>query len=156
MTYQITGLSINDFEKLIGASEDDLAAQGAVRVVADADIGWPCRVSLTDAKSGESLILFNYLSHDVATPYRSSYAIFINENSTERAAHIDETPSIFDGRPIAFRAFDSYGFLKDARLALSGQADAKIRDLFDNDDIAYLHAHNAAHGCFVALVERQK
>jgi hypothetical protein len=26
--------------------------------------------------------------------------------------------------------------------------------LFENDDIAYIHAHNAAHGCFSAKVER--
>jgi len=29
-----------------------------------------------------------------------------------------------------------------------------IRDLFGDPEIAYIHAHNAAHGCFVARVDR--
>jgi hypothetical protein len=61
---------------------------------------------------------------------------------------------VFEGRPIALRAFDRDGMLRDAALALSGDADAKIRTLFDNADIAYIHAHNAAHGCFAAKIER--
>ena len=28
------------------------------------------------------------------------------------------------------------------------------RDLLDNPAVAYIHAHNAAHGCFAARVER--
>ena len=68
--------------------------------------------------------------------------------------YVDETPPVFEGRPMAFRAFDADGMLRNAALALPGQADAKIRELFDSDEIAYIHAHNAAHGCFSAKVER--
>lgn len=35
-----------------------------------------------------------------------------------------------------------------------GEADAAIRALFDADEIAYIHAHNAAHGCFAARIDR--
>jgi hypothetical protein len=44
--------------------------------------------------------------------------------------------------------------LQNAALALPGQADAKIRELFADANIAYIHAHNAAHGCFSARIER--
>ena len=44
--------------------------------------------------------------------------------------------------------------LKEARLAPPDTADAAIRDLFADARIAYIHAHNAAHGCFAARVER--
>jgi Protein of unknown function (DUF1203) len=131
-----------------------LAQAGAIRVTAAADKGWPCRVSLNDAGAGESLILLNHISHDVATPYRSSYAIYVRENAVESAEYVDQTPPVFEGRPIALRAFDADGMLRDAALALPGEADAKIRALFAADDIAYIHAHNAAHGCFSAKVER--
>lgn len=155
MTYRITGLSPEPFGHLIGASEDVLAQAGAIRVTAAADKGWPCRVSLNDAKAGENLILLNHISHDVATPYRSSYAIYVAESAEAAAAeYTDQIPPVFEGRPMAFRAFDAGGMLRNAVLALPGQADAKIRELFENDDIAYIHAHNAAHGCFSAKVER--
>lgn len=43
---------------------------------------------------------------------------------------------------------------RDARLAAPGEAEAKILDLFTNRKIAYIAAHNAAHGCFAARAER--
>jgi hypothetical protein len=154
MTYQITGLSPEPFAHLLGAPDEVLAKAGAVRVTAGADMGWPCRISLEDAKAGEPLILLNHVSHDVATPYRSAYAIYVRESAQQRAEYIDKTPPVFEGRPMAFRAFDADGMLRNAALALPGQADAKIRELFTSADIAYIHAHNAAHGCFSAKVER--
>jgi Protein of unknown function (DUF1203) len=158
MTYKIEGLARTDFEHLFAMNDSELAEHNAVRVTADADKGWPCRVSLQDAKAGESLILFNHVSHDVATPYRNAYAIYVRESATDVAAYLDQTPPVFDGRPMAFRAFDRGGMLRNAALALPGQdpgqADAKIRELFDAEEIAYIHAHNAAHGCFSARIER--
>ena len=154
MTYRITGLDPAAFAHLTGASEAVLAAQGAVRVTADEAPGYPCRVTLTDAKPGETLILLNYLSHDVATPYRTAYAIYVREGATTAADYRDCVPPVFVGRPLGLRAFDAAGILKVAALALAGQADAKIREVLADPDIAYIHAHNAAHGCFAAKVER--
>lgn len=154
MTYRIKGLARGDFAVLQTMSDEELAAENAMRVTAAADRGWPCRVTLEDARAGESLILFHHVSHDVATPYRSAYAIYIRENADAPAEYIDCTPPVFEGRPLAFRAFDTAGMLRTAALALPGEADGKIRTLFEDSDIAYIHAHNAAHGCFVAKVER--
>ena len=58
------------------------------------------------------------------------------------------------GRPLGLRGFDSGAMLLDARLAAAGEADAAIGQLFANPAIAYIHAHNAAHGCFVARIDR--
>jgi Protein of unknown function (DUF1203) len=154
MTYRIAGLSPEPFADLIGQDDATLSRHGAVRVTAAAKPGYPCRITLDDAEPGETLILLNHVSHDVATPYRSAYAIYIRETATVKALFEDEVPPVFANRPIAFRAFDAGGMLRNAALALPGEADAKIRALFDQPDIAYLHAHNAAHGCFSATVER--
>lgn len=154
MTYRILGLDPLHFAHLIGASDQQLASHNAVRVTAHSDRGFPCRVSLEDARAGETLILLHHVSHDVATPFRSAYAIYIRENANEAAAYEDGTPPVFEGRPLGLRGFSADGDLKDARLALAGEADAKIRELLANPDIAYIDAHNAAHGCFAARVER--
>jgi Protein of unknown function (DUF1203) len=154
MSYRITGLDREPFAELFDMKDTALAERGAVRVTAAADKGWPCRISLEDAKAGEELILLNHLSHDVATPYRSSYAIYVRKAANRTAEFVDETPPVFEGRPMAFRAFDAEGMLRNAALALPGQADDKIRELFESENIAYIHAHNAAHGCFSARIER--
>lgn len=153
MTYRITGLSPEPFAPLFALNDPELAERGARRVTAAASRGFPCRVSLRDADAGDSLILLHHTSHDVATPYRSAYAIYIREGA-EPADYIDATPPVFEGRPLGLRGFDADGMLRDARLALPGEAEAGILDLFANPDIAYIHAHNAAHGCFAARVER--
>lgn len=154
MSYRITGLDRKPFAGLFEMDDVALAEQGAVRVTAGADKGWPCRISLEDAKAGEELILLNHVSHNVATPYWSAYAIYLRSVANQKAEYVDETPPVFGGRPMAFRGFDAVGMLRSAALALPGQADAKIRELFESQEIAYIHAHNAAHGCFSATVER--
>ncbi len=155
MTYAITGLSPDQFAPLFALSDAELAERGARRVVADADRGLPCRISLRDADQGDQLILLHHTSHDVATPYRSAYAVYVREG-VQPAEYIDATPPVFEGRPLAFRGFDAEGMLRDARLAGPGEAEAKILDLFANPEIAYIDAHNAAHGCFAARVVRHE
>jgi Protein of unknown function (DUF1203) len=154
MTYRITGLDPRPFEALFAMDDEALAARSARRVQANADRGFPCRISLEDARAGETLILLNHTSHDVATPYRSSYAIFVRAGQSVAADYVDTLPPVFEGRPIALRAFDREGMLRNAALALPGEADARIRALFEAQEIAYIHAHNAAHGCYSARIER--
>jgi hypothetical protein len=153
MTYQIEGLHYAPFAPLFAMTEAQLVAHNAVRVTATGP-GYPCRVSLRDADAGERLILVNHVSHDVATPYRSSYAIYVRELAEAPPPLIDTTPPVFEGRQIALRAFDATGMLRTAVVAQPGEADEKIRALFAIDDVAYIHAHNAAHGCFAARIER--
>ena len=154
MTYRISGLDPANFDALRRANKATLAAHNAARVVATGKPGFPCRVTLDDAEPGESLILLHHVSHDVETPYRSAYAIYVRESAKLAASFIDELPPVFANRPMAFRAFDAAGMLQGAALAAPGEADAAIRDLFEEPQIAYIDAHNAAHGCFAARVER--
>jgi len=153
MTYSIRGLSPQIFAPLFALDDAGLAAIRARRVTATSDRGFPCRVSLDDAKAGEELILIHHISHDVETPYRNAYAIYVRPD-VEAAAYRDELPPVFEGRPLALRAFDAAGMLQTARLAGPGEADGAIRDLFADAGISYIDAHNAAHGCFAARIER--
>lgn len=153
MTYSIQGLSPERFAPLFALDDAELAANNARRVTATADRGFPCRISLEDAKAGEELILLHHTSHDVETPYRSAYAIYVRPG-VEAANYRDELPPVFEGRPLALRAFDADGMLRTARLAGPGEADGAIRDLFADDTISYIDAHNAAYGCFAARIER--
>lgn len=153
MTYRIAGLDPAEFEPLWAMDDEELGWKGARRVLADADRGFPCRVTLQDARAGEPLLLVHHVHHDVAGPYRSAFAIFVREDA-EQAVYVDECPPCFAGRTLSLRGFDTAGALADARLAAPGAADAAIQGLLADPRIAYINAHNAAHGCFAARIER--
>ena len=153
MAYRISGLAREEFEPLFLLGEDGLAERNARRVIA-AGPGYPCRVSLEEAKEGESLILVNHLSHDVAGPFRSAYAIYVREAAGEPPVYLTEVPPVLEPRALGLRGFDEEGMLRGALLAMPGEADARIRELFDRPEIASIHAHNAAYGCFLARAER--
>jgi hypothetical protein len=154
MTYRIEGLAPDAFSGLFDLSDAELAARGARRVVADSTPGFPCRVSLEDAEPGEELVLVNHVSHDVDGPFRTTYGIFVRKDATPPAPFVDEAPRYLDRRTLGLRGFDAEGMLRGGLIALPGEADAKIRELLDRPEIATIHAHNAAVGCFLARIER--
>ena len=153
MTYRITGLDPSPYRPLFGMPDEELAARGIVRMTVT-DPTFPCRVSLTDREIGESVLLLNHTSHDVANPYRAAHAIFITETDQDPAEYVDEVPPVFEKRVLSLRGFDRDGMMADAILTQPGEADAGIRRLFANPEIETIHAHNAVRGCFSAKIER--
>ena len=153
MTYRIAGLDPAPFAPLWAMDDEQLERQRARRVTADEAFGFPCRVTLEDAQAGEQLLLVHHVHHEVDTPYRSAFAIFVREDA-ERAVYRDSCPPCFEGRTLSLRGFDGEGALAEARLAGPGESDGVIRALLADPGIAYINAHNAAAGCFAARIER--
>ena len=153
MTYRITGIDPAPYQHLFGQSEEELARRGIVRMTVDSPT-FPCRVSLTDRDIGESVLLLNHVSHDVANAYRASHAIFVTESESEAAEFVDEVPPVFSSRMLSLRGFDANGMMTDALITQPGEADRGIRKLFENARVETIHAHNAARGCFAAKIER--
>lgn len=159
MSYIVSGLPAEPFHSYVGLDAEALAARQARRVVAGDDGRYPCRVSLENAMPGEALLLVNYEHQAADSPYRSSYAIFVREaaldGSGEARSFAGELPPVFKDRPMALRAFSETGMLLEASLSpATGDLEAAIEALLARPDVAYLHAHNAAHGCFAARIDR--
>jgi hypothetical protein len=154
-SFIVSGLPIERFEPLFGLSDAALAERGALRITAGDGGRYPCRVTLEDAPAGQSLLLVNFEHQPAATPYRSNYAIFVSEAArrTRRMAP-GELPPVLRGRPIALRAYDAAGMLLGAELALADDVAEKARAQFEDPAVAYLHAHNAAYGCYAARIDR--
>ena len=154
MSYLIRGLDPKAYIRFFAWPDAALAAHGARRIVADADRGYPCRVSLEDARAGERLLLVNHVSNAVDGPYRSAFAIFVREKAGQ-ARYRDTLPPVFMGRPLSLRAYDAAGDLLGARLSpADGSHDAGIREMLADPNVDHIDAHNAAHGCFAARIER--
>jgi len=154
MSFIVTGLPVETFQPLFRLSDEALAARGAVRRTAVAGQRFPCRVKLEDAPAGQTVLLVNYEHQTAPTPYRSNYAIYVSEAARETRRLAGELPPVLRGRPIALRAFDAAGMLIGAELALNDDVADAIARRFEDTDAAYLHAHNAAHGCFAARIDR--
>lgn len=153
MSYVVRGLDPAPFEPLFGLSDEELAKHGAVRMTVT-DPTFPCRVSLTDRAIGETVLLVNHVSHDVANPYRATHAIFVTEAQQEPAEYVDRVPPVFETRVLSLRGFDKDGMMAEAILTQPGEAEDGIKRLFANPEIETIHAHNATRGCFSAKIER--
>ena len=154
MTYRIKGLDPTPYRPLFGLTDAELADRGIVRMTVSKKPSFPCRVSLTDRDIGESVLLLNHVSHDVANPYRARHAIFVTEGEEQAADYFDQIPPVFEKRILSLRGFDAHGMMADAILTPPGEADDGIRRLFANPAVATIHAHNATRGCFAARIER--
>jgi hypothetical protein len=152
--FRITGLPAQDFTYLFALSDAELAALGAVRRIADGrSPGYPCRVSLTDSREGDELILANYEHHAVPSPYRMRFAVYVRKGEETYDA-VDEVPEQLRIRTLAVRSFDSGGMMVGWDLADGRQLVAAIERMLADRRAAYLHVHYAAPGCYAAKVER--
>ena len=154
MSFRITGLPAERFSHLFALSDEDLAAHGAVRQIADARTpGYPCRVSLTDSQPGDELVLVNHEHHPVDSPYRMRFAIYVREGEQTYDA-VDQVPEQLRLRTLAVRAFDSNAMRVGWELIDGRELEAATERLFANPRADYLHVHFAAPGCYAARVER--
>ena len=151
MHFRIRGLPAEQFAPLFKLSDAELAENGAVRRIADGPR--PCRISLTDAKPGDELILTNYEHHAVDSPYRMRFAIYVREDEKTFDA-VDEIPEQLRTRTLAVRSFDAEGMMVAWELAEGAKLEDTIARQFADPRAAYLHVHFAAPGCYAARIER--
>ncbi len=154
MSFRITGLPAEHFAPLFDLSDAELAARGAVRRIADARMpGYPCRVSLTDSRPGDELILVNYEHHPVASPYRMRFAVYVRRGEETYDA-VDQVPEQLRARTLAVRAFDAAAMMVAWELVDGRQLMAGLERLLADPRAAYVHIHFAAAGCYAARAER--
>jgi hypothetical protein len=151
MNFRIRGLDARQFDHLFTLSDTELAEYGAVRRIAEQPR--PCRISLTDAKPGDELILVNYEHHAVSSPYRTRFAIYIRRGEKTFDA-IGEVPAQLRKRTLAVRGFDSSGMMTGREIVEGTDVEAAIERQFANVNTEYLHIHFAAAGCYAARVDR--
>lgn len=154
VAFRISALPWEPFAGLFALSDDELAARGARRVVADSKPGYPCRVSLADAEVGERLLLLPYTHQPADTPYRSSGPIFVRESARQAAPAAGEVPELLRHRLLSVRAYDAAGMMVAAEVTEGRELEAAVSHLFADGTAAYLHVHNAKPGCYNCRIDR--
>lgn len=154
MSFRISALPADRFATLFALTDAELAERHIVRRVADAAIGFPCRVSLADAEIGDILLLLNHEHLAVASPYRSAHAIYVRAQVSTAQPEVDEVPEVLRRRLLSIRGFDAAGMMHAFDVRDGTDAAAAFARLFEQPEVDFLHVHYAGPGCYAARVDR--
>jgi hypothetical protein len=153
-SFQLVGIDHTQFEPLFALADEQLSRIGAQRHIATESPGFPCRVSLEDAKAGEELLLLPYVHQPAESPYRASGPIYLRRGVRQRMLGVGELTEYVTTRLLSVRAYDAAHMILDASVCAGIAVRAEIERLFGNHLVAYIHLHNAQRGCFSCLVNR--
>jgi len=154
MSYRISGLDPRKFQPLFELNDETLKERSVGRIKVEQEPGYPCRITLRDASIGEKVIALSYQHQPANSPYKASGPIFVREGA-ERAACFEATiPPMLKLRPQSIRAYDQDHWIVKAEVSGGDDLDGVIREMLSEDQVAYLHIHNAKPGCFNCRVDR--
>jgi Protein of unknown function (DUF1203) len=122
--------------------------------IVDAYPGAPCRITLDDAKVGETVCLLSYCHHGATSPYAQSGPIFVTRGAMVAARYIDEVPPALARRTLSLRAYNEMGSMVDATIVEGSLIAPQIERMFGRPDVVRIDAHNATRGCFAAHIRR--
>jgi hypothetical protein len=154
MDFKFLALSEHGFESFFSMSDSELAEHGALWIEVDSSPGYPCRISLEDAKVGERVLAMSFAHHDVKSPYNSSGPIFVRENAKRASLEINQVPVMLRHRQLSIRGYTSDAMMIGADVVDGEQLESHLHRLFQNPSIEYIHVHNAKPGCFNCTVVR--
>ncbi|KAB7615310.1 DUF1203 domain-containing protein [Amylibacter sp. SFDW26] len=154
MPFQIHALDQTQFEHYFSMSEQELTNANAVLETVTESPGYPCRVSLADAKVGETILLVNYSHLPEASPYQASHAIYVRKDIPSVKLEPDTIPDVISSRLISIRAFDNNHMMQRADVVDGKILKGQLEEILAEGTISYIHLHNAKQGCFAAKVTR--
>ena len=154
LNFRCSGLRRDDFSDLFGASEQSLAQHGVRRIKVDANPGYPCRISLSDAPVGTTVYALSYNHHASAGPYAATGPIFVRADAAEARLARNEIPDFLRGRQLSLRAYTGERLLQRAMVVDGAGVDGAVRELLTDPAIEDIHVHNAAPGCYMCVVAR--
>ena len=153
--FQLLSIDPAGFTPLFLLTDQELDNRQMKRVRADKDRGFPCRISLEDARKGEELILFSFHHHAVSSPYNTSGPIYIRKNAVQAYPGINEIPSMFLSRIISVRPYDAQGMMRAPEVCEGTALKETLGRILDNNLIQYIHLHFANAGCYACKVVRR-
>jgi hypothetical protein len=130
----------------------------------DTEGGNPLRCCLQLSRPGEGLLLASYAPLRRWAAARGADAgaydevgpVFLHAEPCDGAVG-DGYPEEMRGWPRVFRAYDHDGQIIGGSVKDSGEApEPVLADLFDDPEVAVVHARALVHGCFTFAVERRR
>jgi len=152
--FQIKALQESEFAPLFDLDSRQLAETGAIRMIVDKKLAFPCRVSLEDSEPGDEVILLPYQHHKTNSPYQSKGPIFVKKDAVTATPAINEIPRLLHHRYLSVRAYDKDGMMKSSLVTEGQNLREVLNEMLNNPEIDYVHIHNAKPGCYMCEVVR--
>lgn len=154
MSFRIHALPAEPFAPLFALSDAELTARGIRRVTATSEPGFPCRVSLEDARIGEELLLLNHAHLEGDTPYAARHAIFVRRGVARARPAMGEVPPVLRHRLLSVRAYDGARMMVEADVVDGVELAERLDAMLAGAAVEMVHIHNAKQGCFAAMATR--
>ena len=154
INFQIKALQESEFAPLFNLDSQKLAEKGAIRMTVDKKLAFPCRVSLEDSEPGEEVILLPYQHHKTNSPYQALGPIYVRKNAATAKPAMNEIPKLLNHRLLSLRGYDKHGMMKASMVTDGQNLKECINEMFSNEEIGYVHIHNAKPGCYMCEVVR--
>ena len=149
-----SALKSEKFSEYFNMSTSELSSVGAYTFTADKSPCYPCRVSLQDAKVGETVLAITHEHHAVSGPYRSSGPIFVRKNADTVVCSKNTIPDMLLHRALSVRAYDSESLMIAADTISGKDLEVTLSNQLLNESVEYIHIHNSGAGCFNCMVTR--
>ena len=136
---------------------DEFGHQVESSIAGEAGYG-PCRCCLKQFKPGEKRLLFSYAPVRSSNPYNEIGPVFIHENCLSY-----ENTGVFPaevkyGRlhiPLLLRYYNNdRRMIGAAPVKDNSEIELMIKELFERNEIEFIHIRNAEAQCYIAQVER--
>ena len=154
INFKVSALPNSLFESFLSMNNSALRKHNGVWIDVDAHPGYPCRVSLEDARIGERVLAIPFTHHDVDSPYKSSGPIFVRANAKQAAPEVNKIPIFLRHRTLSVRGFNAEAMMIAAEVVRGTELEDCIVGLLQDAAVEYIHIHNAAPGCFNCSVVR--
>ena len=154
INFQVIGIQAEEIQSLLNLKESNLDKLNIRKMIVDENPGYPCRLSLEDARIGEEVLLFNYEHHKVNSPYQASGPVFVRIAAKAANLQQNELPIMLYHRLLSLRIYNKEAMMIDARTIQGEQLKDTIQAVFLNDKAQYIQVHNSSPGCYNCQINR--
>lgn len=78
----------------------------------------------------------------------------MRHNARPATLGVNEIPFMLTHRLLSVRGYDTAGMLVDSAVVDGGELENAVDQFFADENISYLHLHNAAPGCYNCTIVR--
>lgn len=152
--FKFIALDKKEFDLLMNLNDEDLEKHQSKWMTVDENPGYPCRVSLEDAKIGERVLFLPYWHHDVKSAYKAMGTILVRESAKTTKLLVNQVPQMLLHRLLSIKAYDAKNMMVGHDIAEGSELGVKLKEQFKKIKVEYIHLHYASPGCFCCTVNR--
>ncbi|MBL4643488.1 MAG: DUF1203 domain-containing protein [Flavobacteriaceae bacterium] len=153
INFKISAIA-NTYNPLFELTSEELSEKNMVKMLVDANPGFPCRVSLEDAEIGEKVLLLPLEYHKTTSPYKASGPVFIRKNAVKVDLAVNEIPAMLYKRQQTLRVYNTNGMMIAAKSPSADALRNEIETLLKNPKASYIQVHNTNPGCYNCQINR--